>query len=78
MAKRKHFSWIESLTIGVGHCARAEMAFIIALLGLEMGALDKNIFSVLVFTAFLLNLATPLMLKGCAKLLERHPAHWEY
>jgi Kef-type K+ transport system membrane component KefB len=78
MAKRKNFSWIESLTIGVGHCARAEMAFIIASLGLEMGALDQNIFSVLVFTAFLLNLATPLMLKGCAKLLERHPAHWEY
>ena len=78
MARRKHFSWIESLTIGAGHCARAEMAFIIASLGIEMGALDKNIFSVLVFTAFILNLATPLMLKGCAMLLEKHPAHWSY
>jgi len=78
MAKQKHFSWLESLTIGVGHCARAEMAFIIASLGIEMGALDKNIFSVVVFTAFLLNLMTPLMLKGCAKLLERHPSHWSY
>ena len=78
MATRKIFSWLESLTIGVGHCARAEMAFIIASLGIEMGALDKNIFSVLVFTSFLLNLATPLMLKGCAKLLEKHPAHWTY
>ena len=78
MAKRKNFSWLESLTIGVGHCARAEMAFIIASLGIEMGALDKNIFSVLVFTSFLLNLATPLMLKGCAKLLEKHPSHWTY
>jgi len=78
MAKRKYFSWVESLTIGVGHCARAEMAFIIASLGIEMGALDKNVFSVVVFTAFILNLATPLMLKGCATLLERYPAHWSY
>jgi Kef-type K+ transport system membrane component KefB len=78
MAKSKHFTWLESLTIGVGHCARAEMAFIIATLGIEMGALDKNVFSVLVFSAFLLNLATPLMLKGCTKLLENHPAHGSY
>ena len=78
MAKRKYFTWIESLTIGVGHCARAEMAFIIASLGIEMGAMDKNLFSVVVFTAFLLNLATPLMLKGCATLLEKHPAHWQF
>ena len=78
MAKRKNFSWTEALTIGVGHCARAEMAFIIASLGIQMGALDKNIFSVLVFTSFILNLATPLMLKGCAKLLEKQPAHWTY
>ncbi len=78
MARHKHFTWLESLTIGVGHCARAEMAFIIATLGIEMGVLDKNIFSVLVFSAFLLNLATPLMLKGCAKLLEKHPTHWSY
>lgn len=78
MARRKHFSWLESLTIGVGHCARAEMAFIIASLGIEMDALDKNLFSIIVFSAFLSNLATPLMLKGCAKFLEKHPAHWEY
>lgn len=75
MARLKQFSWLESLTIGVGHCARAEMAFIIASLGIEMGALDKNVFSILVFTAFILNLVTPLMLKGCAKLLEKHSVH---
>lgn len=78
MAKRKNFTWIESLTIGVGHCARAEMAFIIASLGIEMGAMDKNVFSVVVLTAFLLNLVTPLMLKGCATLLEKHQARWDY
>lgn len=78
MAKRKHFTWIESLTIGVGHCARAEMAFIIASLGIEKGALDSSVFSALVMTAFLLNLATPIMLKGCAALLSKYQAHWSY
>ena len=78
MAKRKNFTWIESLTIGIGHCARAEMAFIIASLGIEMGALDQNVFSVIVFTAFLLNLATPLMLKACATFLKNHPSHRSY
>lgn len=71
MAKLKNFTWPEALTIGVGHCARAEMAFIIASLGIEMGALDKNVFSVLIFTAFILNLITPLLLKFCAVLIHR-------
>ena len=76
MAKRKDFTWAESLTIGVGHCARAEMAFIIASLGIEMGALDKNVFSVIVFTAFLLNILTPLMLKMCTSFLKKDPKQW--
>ncbi|SMG63280.1 [weak similarity to] Cation/H+ exchanger [methanotrophic bacterial endosymbiont of Bathymodiolus sp.] len=71
MAKLKNFTWAEALTIGVGHCARAEMAFIIASLGIEMGALDKNVFSVIIFTAFILNLLTPLLLKGCAVLINK-------
>ncbi len=78
MAKRKHFTWIESLTIGVGHCARAEMAFIIASLGIEKGALDTSVFSILVMAAFLLNLVTPVTLKGCATLLNKYQAHWSY
>ncbi len=78
MAKRLHFTWIESLTIGVGHCARAEMAFIIASLGIESGALDQSVFSVVVFTAFLLDLLTPVMLKGCAIMLHKYQAHWPY
>lgn len=76
MAKRKDFTWAESFTIGVGHCARAEMAFIIASLGIEMGALDKNVFSVIVFTAFLLNLLAPVMLKMCTAFLKRYPEQW--
>ena len=74
MAKLKNFTWAEALTIGVGHCARAEMAFIIASLGIEMGALDKNAFSVVIFTAFILNLITPLLLKLCAVLIHKQIA----
>lgn len=78
MAKRLRFTWVESLTIGVGHCARAEMAFIIASLGVESGALDQSAFSVVVFTAFLLDLLTPVMLKGCAIMLHKYQTHWPY
>jgi high-affinity K+ transport system ATPase subunit B len=36
-----------------------------------MGTIDANIFSALIFTAFLLNLFTPAALKGCTMLLKR-------
>ncbi len=71
MAKLLRFSWIESLTVGVGMCGRAEMAFILASLGLSMGAIDTRVFSVLIFTTFLLNMLTPAGLKWCATLLKR-------
>ena len=51
-------------------CGRAEMAFILASLALAQGAIDQGTFSALIITAFVLNLFTPLALKGCAVLLE--------
>jgi Kef-type K+ transport system membrane component KefB len=78
MARRMHFTWLESLTVGAGMCGRAEMAFILASVGIDLGILNNELFSVLVFTAFLLNLLTPLMLKGCAVLLERYQSQWPY
>jgi Trk K+ transport system NAD-binding subunit len=59
----------EALTVGVGMCGRAEIAFILAALALSLGAIDQTIFTALIFTAFVLNLFTPLALKGCAALL---------
>jgi Kef-type K+ transport system membrane component KefB len=64
-------SWGESLSVGVGHCTRAEMAFILSALGLSMGTIDERVFSVSIFTAFLLNLFTSTALKGCALRLKR-------
>ena len=70
MALRMGLPKREALTVGVGMCGRAEMAFILASLALAQGAIDQPIFTILIFTAFLLNLFTPLALKGCAILLE--------
>ena len=75
MALRMGMPLREALTVGVGMCGRAEMAFILASLALAQGAIDQPIFTILVFTAFLLNLFTPLALKGCAVLLEGRAAH---
>jgi len=56
--------------VGVGMCGRAEIAFILASLALAQGAIDQDAFTALIFTSFLLNLFTPLALKGCAGLLQ--------
>ncbi len=70
MALRMGMPVREALTVGVGMCGRAEMAFILASLALAQGAIDQGTFSALIITAFVLNLFTPLALKGCAVLLE--------
>ena len=70
MALRIGLSAREALTVGVGMCGRAELAMILASLALAQGAIAPSIFSVLIFTMFVLNLFTPLALKGCAVLLE--------
>lgn len=70
MARRLTFTWIESLTVGVGMCGRGEVAFVLSSLGLTLGAIDAQTFSILIFTTFLLNLITPLGLKACSLMLE--------
>ena len=70
MALRMGLPPREALTVGVGMCGRAEIAFILASLALAQGAIDQTAFTALIFTAFLLNLFTPLALKGCAVMLE--------
>ena len=74
MALRMGLPFREALTVGVGMCGRAEMAFILAALALSRGAIDQAVFTTLIFTAFLLNLFTPMALKGCAVLLQGRAA----
>lgn len=70
MARFINMSWAESLCVGVGMCGRAEMAFVLISLGLSVGLFDASVFSVLIFTAFLLNLFTPIALLLCTKALH--------
>ena len=71
MALRLGFSRVESLTVGVGMCGRAEMAFVLASLGLSLGVIDDAVFSALIFTAFLLNLITPIGLRVITPSLRK-------
>ena len=71
MARLLKMSWLESLSVGVGMCGRAEMAFVLMSMGLSLGVLDANVFSILVFSAFLLNLFTPVGLLACTAPLRR-------
>jgi Kef-type K+ transport system membrane component KefB len=71
MARLLKMSWLESLSVGVGMCGRAEMAFVLISLGLTMGVFDSNVFSILIFSAFLLNLFTPAGLHTCIAALRR-------
>ena len=76
MARRIGMSWREALTVGVGMCGRAEMAFILAALALAQGAIDQATFSILIFTAFLLNLFTPTGAQGLLSPPRRPSGAW--
>lgn len=71
MARLLRFTRIEATTVGVGMCGRAEMAFVLASLGLGAGIINNEVFSVLIFTAFILNILTPVGLWACAWQLNR-------
>lgn len=77
MALRMGLPPREALTVGVGMCGRAELAFILAALALSQGAIDPSVFSVLIFTSFALNLFTPMALKGCSVMLAGWAARLE-
>ena len=53
----------ESLAIGVGMIPRAEVALIMATLGLQAGIIDARIFAMTVALVFVSNILTPLLLK---------------
>jgi Kef-type K+ transport system membrane component KefB len=71
MARHAKFTKVESLTLGIGMVGRAEMAFILAAIGLKLGAIPDAIFSILVFATFLLNILASIGLKAAAVLLKK-------
>lgn len=72
MAKLAKFSNIEALTIGIGMVGRAEMAFILAAIGLKLEVISDSVFSILVFSTFILNIIASLGLKGASILLKKN------
>ena len=71
MARLLKFSWLESLSVGVGMCGRAEMAYVIAALGFQLGAFDAKVLSAIIFVTFMVNIFTSVGLKLCAPGLHR-------
>lgn len=55
--------WREGITIGAGMNGRGAVEIIIAGIGLEMGIIDQNIFSILVFMAIFTTMTVPFLLK---------------
>ncbi len=70
MALRIELPPVQAFTVGVGMCGRAEMAFILAALGLQYQLLDNDSFTVVIITAFILNLLTVAGLKVCAHVIR--------
>ncbi len=63
--------WREGITIGTGMNGRGAVEIIIAEIGLEMGIIDKTIFSILVFMAIFTTLTVPVLLNWTSKWLRR-------
>lgn len=72
MARLAKFSHIESLSIGIGMIGRAEMSFILAAIGLKLGTLNEAIFSILIFSTFILNIIASAGLKACAVYYKKN------
>ncbi len=63
--------WREGLAIGTGMNGRGAVEIIIAGIGLEMGIIDKSIFSILVFTAIFTTLTVPVFLSWTTNWLRK-------
>jgi Kef-type K+ transport system membrane component KefB len=70
IAARPWFKTRQSLAIGVGMIPRAEVALIMATVGLNAGAIDNRIFIMTVTMVFVTNIVTPIFLKMAFKGVE--------
>ncbi len=65
------FGWREGLAIGAGMNGRGAVEIIVAGIGLQMGLISEDIFSILVFMAIFTTAAVPLFLKWGTDWLRR-------
>ncbi|MFC4871949.1 cation:proton antiporter [Negadavirga shengliensis] len=65
------YGWREGLAVGSGMNGRGAVEIVIAGIGLEMGIIDQNIFSILVFMAIFTTTTVPFLLKWTTEWLRR-------
>jgi Kef-type K+ transport system membrane component KefB len=66
-SKLTGFSWLESYKVGVGMISRGEVGIIVALVGLNAGIIDKEVFSIMILMVLATTLVTPIWLKAVFK-----------
>lgn len=64
------YGWREGFTVGAGMNGRGAVEIIIAGIGLNMGIIDKSIFSILVFMAIFTTMTVPFLLKWTSNWLR--------
>lgn len=65
------YGWREGVTVGAGMNGRGAVEIIIAQIGLELGIITPEIFSVLVFMAIFTTATVPIFLKWTTEWLDR-------
>lgn len=65
------YGWREGVTVGAGMNGRGAVEIIIAGVGMEMGIIDREIFSILVFMAIFTTATVPFLLKWTTDWLKR-------
>ena len=65
------YGWREGVTVGAGMNGRGAVEIIIAQIGLELGIITAEIFSVLVFMAIFTTATVPVFLKWTTEWLEK-------
>lgn len=66
--------WREGLTIGAGMNGHGAVEIIIAGIALEAGIIDQNLFSILIFMAFVTTSSVPVLMKWGVGVLRRRGA----
>ncbi|MBK6264817.1 cation:proton antiporter [Marivirga sp. S37H4] len=65
------YGWREGITVGAGMNGRGAVEIIIAGIGLEMGIINQDIFSILVFMAIFTTTTVPFLLKWTTSWLRK-------
>jgi Kef-type K+ transport system membrane component KefB len=63
-AKLSGLKWSESMLVGIGMNGRAGVELVLVAIALQMGLINRDIYSAVVYTAIVMSLLTPVLLKA--------------